>query len=211
MPISFVLIWNLRKKIKTQVLPPVLSVLYHPLTFELFWPLTSYSKCAPKLVWFWHSVTFDPLRYLIFSGNDCLFHWISAISRDERQKSLKKYEVEKQRVKDSVAFWRRADENITIDAQPLTAASVSCLRSNPPCKCTWIFMMELFDWFRRSIVDNTKVLGVNLLIHCKLFLIGYRFYIIVGSKHAQCEVESSSGIPLWVFYNPLEELGYLRD
>ena len=47
---------------------------------------------------------------------------------------MKKYEVERQRVKDSVAFWRRAEDNGATVYQGNTAASVSCMRSNRSCK-----------------------------------------------------------------------------
>ena len=58
----------------------------------------------------------------------------AAISGEERQNSLKKYDAERQRMKDSVAFWRRADDESTAN-QARYSTSTTCLRTNMPKIC----------------------------------------------------------------------------
>ena len=57
-----------------------------------------------------------------------------AISRDERAASLKKYDIERQRIRDSVAFGRRADDPIILQD------TIKNFHYNSLCKC----MLALF-------------------------------------------------------------------
>ena len=68
--------------------------------------------------------------------------FIVEITEDERIKSFKKYEVERQRIKDSIAFGRRAEEQITDDAMSISGP-VSCFRSDHSlCKYNCLFSAE---------------------------------------------------------------------
>ncbi|XP_065072192.1 leucine-rich repeat-containing protein 72-like [Rhopilema esculentum] len=67
--------------------------------------------------------------YTIFSIPSLQLLDRKAISGEERQNSSKKYDAERQRMKDSVAFWRRADDESTAN-QARYSTSTSCLRTN---------------------------------------------------------------------------------
>jgi len=55
---------------------------------------------------------YDYRAYVIFNVKSLDLLDRKAISRDEREASLKKYDVERQRIRDSIAFGRRADDPI---------------------------------------------------------------------------------------------------